>query len=410
EPPPFSITGLAKVTVPSWVRALVGGFTGETGSFGDRQEIDSYNGKVAAAMQWLLQSGDYDLSLGESETARLLSDARDVVQWSSFAAGMGAWMTFTTPRTSLFITDDDGKVALNPDSNQGADFLSGVVAANIYRTYFDEATDLGLDFEEASNVAATRLIIEVGGGDPNILFTVIGKSRSRVRGGAPVSKETWRWLQQHPEARELAPTTWQFFAPAGDDFYYPMYLDSIAHGERERLTPEQWLTLADDLAGSYEWANEIAHLEALVGVPYEDFPDKAKEVAAQIRDRISESFPGWNATVITPLRGKEIPQVIDELSEVVAPGGVFADHPDAQVIRMIIAQRQRLIDDIRSKGISTAAQPFARSQATAPYRQAWDDWLRKVAAVYPSVKDVVVSVFRAEIAEGLALDRERTDG
>ncbi len=402
----FDPSAMVAEFVPSWVRyALRAGTGNEPGDFATQEDVDSYNGRVIAAGQWLLandREGKYDVSNPDG-WLDLMQDAkgevRDIGLWQAISAYFGPGPA----RPNFFVEDADGNVQLNVDDPNSGTFISTITMANLYRTQREIALEAGFDGDEAEQIAFARTF-EITNAS-NIRAATIGRSRSLIPGGVPLTESAFRWLQDNPDAPDRADLTWGYFAPQDDeDFYYPLYLEEINLGDRERLSFDQWAQSGQDALADAIYRDAADAVEERFP---DGAPDEAKVILSDLRTDLRTRFPGWQEGIVAT-RGGATGAAL-ELGRVTAEGGMFADHEFAPAIREVVNLREQTVDYLKANGISEAEVPFASSQASQPYRQWYAEKLDEFSEQYPEINHIIDEVFRREIRAGLYVDAEREE-
>lgn len=387
--------------LPSWVKYFTAGFTGDAGSVATAQEINGYEGRVIAAAQYIIandRDGVYDIvGRGQPAINELLDDAKDLAGEIALAQMFSA-VTISPGRQQFFIYDEDGNVQMGVDDPNASTFLTTLAAASLFREFTADAQEQGMNYEDASAAAYLKLVEATG--TSGSVFATLGLSRSRLPGGAPVTKEAYDWLQENSAAPEDAELTWGLFAPQEEgEFYAPMYQWGIAEGDRQRLTSEEWGRMAEDLVADFLYDEAVRGAERAFP---DGLDDDAKLQLAEYREDLRQRFPNWRQMVIAPVGNPTT--AIDELGRVTSEGEIFGDHEFAQDVQFIYAARADMIAAIREAGISEAEVPHASSTATQWYRQQFNDYLLTVEERNPALGYLIDRTFRAEMREGLEKD------
>ena len=383
------------LVLPSWARYGLGLLQSELGEFSALEE-DSYNGRVIATMQWLLMNDPQKYDLGNLEKRQLLlSDATSQVREDAFVSFLSALLGPGPARREAFILDENGNVQVNVGDDNDSTFLTYLSTASLYRSFLDEATDMGLPYADAESIAWARTTELTG----STGFIGKGKTRSMLMGSVPVTREAYDWLQDNPDVRTYAGDTWQFFAPYVPDgeLYMPMYLESIDQGDRERLTPEEWLEFAQDITAQLLYDNHVRSLGNLGDYA----PDVYRQEIREYSDILKKAYPDWRNTDQqgTPA---DFAQVHTELGVLTADGGEFENHEIAPAVQEALRLREQAVQ--RAKDIGLVS--FLDAKGAAWIREAYDIELTNLVSTYPEANFVIERAFRGEIRNKLFEDLE----
>lgn len=175
-------------------------------------------------MAYLYSTGEYDTTT-RSGMNKLLDDAqrkaRDLYFIKSFAQ-VGAP---TSPSFRFLVQDKSGAL------------LSLTTLVDEYQQLKE------VDYENAD-----QLFLEQYGS--NAILATIPKSGSSTY-GIPRTKEQHQFLLENPGLNRDFPSTYGLFLPQDGEFDYDVYLGAFDTGDREDLSPEQWLNLTNSVRGDY---------------------------------------------------------------------------------------------------------------------------------------------------------------
>lgn len=381
---------------PSWVRYGLGALQSQLGEFSALEE-DNYNGRVIATMQWLMMNDPQKYDLGNLEKRQLLlSDATSQVREDGAVSLLSAAFGPGPVKREAFILDENGNVQVNVDGTNDSTFMTYLSTASLYRAFLDEATDAGLPYEDAESIAWARTT-ELSGSTG---FIGKGKTRSMLMGSVPVTREAYDWLQDNPDVRTYAGDTWQFFAPYVPDgeLYMPMYLESIDQGDRERLTPGEWLEFAQDITAQLLYDNHVRSLGNLGDYAPEYYRDEIREYS----DVLKKAYPDWRHTDQqgTPA---DFAQVQTQLGALTAEGGEFENHEIAPAVREALAFREQAQQQAKDFGWRAG---FLDAGGAAWIRALYDSRLTNLVSTYPEANFVIERAFRGEIRNKLFEDLE----
>lgn len=383
------------LVLPSWARYGLGLLQSGLGEFSALEE-DNYNGRVIATMQWLMMNDPQKYDLGNLEKRQLLlSDAASQVREDAFVAFLSALLGPGPARREAFVLDENGNAQVNVGDGNDSTFLTYLSTASLYRSFLDEATDMGLPYEDAESIAWARTTELTG----STGFIGKGKTRSMLMGSVPVTREAYDWLQDNPDVRTYAGDTWQFFAPYVPDgeLYMPMYLESIDQGDRERLTPEEWLEFAQDITAQLLYDNHVRSLGNLGDYAPEVYREEIREYS----DILQKAYPDWRHTDQegTPAG---FAQVQTQLGALTAEGGEFENHEIAPAAQEALRLREQAVQ--RAKDIGLVS--FLDAKGAMWIREAYDIELTNLISTYPEANFVIERAFRGEIRNKLFEDLE----
>jgi hypothetical protein len=258
--------------------------------------------------------------------------------------------------------------------------------ASLYRSFLDEAIEMGLPFEDAEATAWARTT-ELSGTEG---FISKGKTGNRLLGSVPVTREAYEWLTDNPDVRSYAGKTWQFFAPyvPNGEFFMPMYLETIEQGDRVRLTPEEWLEFAQDITAGMLYEHRVRTLGPLSDYDEDAYRQELRDYA----EILEKAYPAWRNT---DQQGKAASptQVQNELDRLVSPGGEFEDHPIADAVREALTLRQESKEQAEALGYTD----FLAPKGAAWIRASYDFKLTQLQINYPQAYLVIERAFRTEI-------------
>lgn len=380
---------------PSWVRyglLLGGSLTGDLSA----SDEDNYNGRVIATMQWLMMNDPQKYDLGNLEKRQLLlSDATSQVREDGVVSFLSALLGPGPVKREAFILDENGNVQVNIDGTNDSTFMTYLSTASLYRSFLDEATEAGLPYEDAESIAWARTT-ELSGSTG---FISKGKTRSMLMGSVPVTREAYDWLLDNPDVRTYAGDTWQFFAPYVPDgeLYMPMYLESIDRGDRERLTPEDWLEFAQDITAQLLYDNHVRSLGNLGDYALEVYRGEIREYSKILE----KAYPDWRNTDQqgTPA---DFAQVRTQLGVLTAEGGEFENHEIADAAQEALRLREQAVQRAEDIGLVS----FLDAKGAMWIREAYDIELTNLVLTYPEANFVIERAFRGEIRNKLFEDLE----
>lgn len=327
---PSNIVG---ALIPAWARKTINALTSGTA---DPNQWNSTMGDVAKI---LAVSGEYDPA-NPTDQQRLLADAergaRFVLLMRGFVQGVG----ITGPSASWRIkTDGDEGEAIPEGWSPKADpdgvwHTLGTLASEYrrLREHYDYDDDL-----------ATSAFIDLYGLEP----WYVSQAKTRSLANLPVDEEGFGWVREHSDAAAEYPSTIGYFVPPNEDapLDYAIYRDQIEAGDRQSLTAEQQVQLANKAKAYSIFSNVRRKIE---GAP------------TPVRDRVLSHtgavleglFPGWRAPVLGVGESLDTGQRIEELKRAVADSRL-ADSPVAPTLRIYMTARDALLAQANARGVKT---------------------------------------------------------
>jgi hypothetical protein len=126
-------------------------------------------------------------------------------------------------------------------------------------------------------------------GDAALLF-LQSSSRPLVAGAAS-TKEQENFARDNPDLVQLLPNSYAFFAPQGSQKEDLSSITRQIHmGERQSLTPEQQLRMANDTVGSMIYYQAKAKLGTRISQPQQAW-------LGQLKQALMEKYPGFNVPI-----------------------------------------------------------------------------------------------------------------
>jgi hypothetical protein len=214
----------------------------------------------------------------------------------------------------------------------------------------------------------------------------------------PFTKKQLDWTRTHPDEVSKYPSVYGFFTPPGDtkDFDYDAYLRSIATGERESLSPKDWVKHANDNLG-WMWYDRA---KAKMGLKKGDSGTRQQQLfLADLRDKIRESYPGWQDVESSPNKLAHGVQELQEASQDSALKKSNRGLTDA--LDLYFIARDEAVKTVKARGgTSEFTNPGWRtSDKYADVR----DYLRRVgdaiAEEYPRFANAYETVLQRDIGD-----------
>lgn len=267
---------------PPWMRR---GAQALTGGGYDMESNRLWANTIMSTANYLYSTGKYDISTEDGQ-ARLLADA-EVAARTLY--GVRAFVGFGAPSAPSFdwLTEtDEGTVRF------------AFLRDEYYRLVEDEG------YESADEIFLSRFGQGAG--------LVMQAHTREVAGGIEPTEDFANWARSNGDLRTDLPSVWGFFGPGGGEFDYNTYVDQIAKGEREQLTPEEWLNLGDNHLGQMLLDRLLARLG-----PESQWTEADREAKRTIERAIAAEYPGFRDFTGTEQRADFADQILPELAEAV---------------------------------------------------------------------------------------------
>lgn len=327
-------SNIISAITPAWFRKFANAFGG--GSVDPVQ----FNSTMGDVMKVLAGSGEYQPG-DPGDQQRLLDDAnkgarfvlmlRGLTQGMAITGASGVWKVKTDG-------DEGGEkipAGWDPEADPDGVFHTLGTLANEYRRlreHYQYDDDL-----------ATAAFIDMYGVEPYY----IAQAKTRSVANLPVDEAGNIWVRQHQDAANKYPSTIGYFVPPDEDapLDYAIYRDQIEAGDRQSLTAEQQLQLANQTKARQAYNHAKQRLEA---VP----PRQRDHYLSLIKGRLEEVFPGWQAPVLGVDSSLRMQDKINELARAVEDPDL-ADAPATESLRIYMQARQTLMGQAQARGFKT---------------------------------------------------------
>lgn len=292
---------------PAWLRRFVQAVKG--GGF-DMETNRLYANTVMSTANYLYSTGKYDTSTEDGQ-ALLLADAK---QSARVLYGVRAAMAFGAPSAPSFdwmVETDEGTIRF-------------AILRDEYYRLIEEG-----GYEDADELFLDRFGQGVG-------LTMQAHTRE-VTGGIEPTTQYEDWAKANSGLRTDLPNVWGWFGPGGGDFDYNVYVRQIARGDREQLTPDEWLGLG---------MNHLGQMlrDRLVDVlgPESDWTDEDRDFKREVERRIAAEYPGYNDFSGLEQRADFEDDILPELERAVEDERVLATEA-GQGLRLYWMARQKIL-------------------------------------------------------------------
>lgn len=217
------------------------------------------------------------------------------------------------------------------------------------------------------------------------------KSNSLVY-GAPVTSDGVEWERANPDVRRSFPNVYGFFAPTTGEFDYNAYARQFRSGQREGLTPEQAVQLANNRIASHLFAQ----VTEIVG-PNPDEAGRAKLRA--IKEALRDEYYGFDLEVRGTGKRIERKDAIAELARAVK---------NPKIARTDAGQGLKLYLQARQVAVEKGGTPtsFQRNKSMKGTRDALRAIAASVIEEHPDFEGLWQQVFSNELND----DVEDGDG
>jgi hypothetical protein len=342
------------VPLPAWLKKA-----GQaTGILRDEK---AWNGTVMDVARYLGSTGDYDTSDVDG-VQKLLEDAREKAPWLHALRAGAQFFAPTAPSPEWVAKDKNGDI---------------LVAQKLIEEFHELQ-------EEDYQTAVERMLDRYG---ENIGLLLQGKT-AEVTPAAPVSKEGADWERANKGVVSRHSNVYGFFAPQGGDLDLTVYNRRKDAGDRQELTPEQYVRLANDRLASAIYQTQ----KRKVG----SSPNKAQQKwLRELRADLVDDYPGFGDRSGIAEKAS-VETLIANLSDAVADKRL-AKNPVTEPIATYLQAREKAMAAAEQAGLAPSS--FAKAKQMAPVRA----WLRDIAADLndeePAFQQVWDRVFDRELLE-----------
>jgi hypothetical protein len=332
--------------------------------------VPSYAQKVWAAMQdpgnnrmlgdmkietmrVLATTGNYDLTR-EDEKQRLEDDADSRARVLLFLRALGQFAGPTRPTPEFRVET----------------FAGDKMSAELSKAF--------RDFQTADYDSAVENFLATFGEDA---FLYIASKTRTTAGGLDASTEFGRFERENDDLFAQYPEIAGYFAPAGTNFDYQVYLRQLQTGKREAVPPSEQIDLAQEMVGKAIYRNVV---RGIGGSPTAE----QQEFLRGVREQLYARYPGFAKAPVTINRQDTQIALIEQA--VFQP--VLADNPIAEPTRQYMEARRLALEEANARGFQGLG-----GKAVADLRS----WLRGIAdsliAGYPEFERIYDRVLFNEI-------------
>lgn len=320
------------------------------------------------AMAYLYSTGEYDTNTREG-MQELLADSKTAAQDLYIIRALAQTFSPTTPSFRFLVEDKSGAL-----------LATSVLVEDYYALQEADYDNAGKNFLELYGEQA--------------ILAIMPKSGSSYY-GIPRNKDQLNFVLNNPDIKKNFPSVYGLFLPQTDEFDYEVYLRSFITGEREDITPTQWLNLSNNMRADMIYNQYVEKVGNRTD-------QAASDYLAMVREKVDELFPsGPTGTPEKP----DTDEMIRQLYEAVDDETLMSTDA-GQGLKLYLQYR----DQAQAYAEALQLRSFDKAKAALPARQ----WLNRVAQAilerHPDFKimwDIVFSR-EARLEEGEEEDGTET--
>lgn len=318
-----SVPSFGPIPIPSWAQKI-------TAALSDPENNRLLGDMTIETMRVLQLQGGYDLTKPE-DVQRLEADAIDRARILIMLRGIGQFVGPTRPDVEFKVETYEGD------------------------KYTAELSKAFRDMQAQNYDTAVLRFLNAFGEDA--LLYVSGKTKSTV-GGLDATTQFGEFERENPDLFAQYRDVAGFFAPAGSNFDYAVYLRQLRRGDRERLSPKELVEEAQSLVGRALYRTTV---QSIGPNPTSDQQDYLRS----IRELIKERFPGFATAAINI---NEASARLDQVQQVVF-SNLLEGNPIIEPARIYFQQRELALQEAETRGLETL-----KGKAVADLRA----WLRDI--------------------------------
>jgi hypothetical protein len=248
---PQTDDGILESFLPAWARRF------HTALVNNDPETDRlFANSVMDMAAYMVSTGDYTTDSPEA-VDRLMADATTKAKGLFMLRGFAQFFAPSAPSPEFLAADKNG------------DLMAARKLTEEYAHLQEEDYD-----------TATQRFLDTYGDGALLLM------QPKTRGGARPTTELNTWAREHPDLVKKYGSVYGFFGPQGGDFSQEMYARQLRSGEREAITPNEAVALANHrvAAMAYRQAKEQVHGRTDLA---------ARQWLAQVREGLLNAYPGY---------------------------------------------------------------------------------------------------------------------
>lgn len=348
---------------PAWMRK----FVQAAGSGYYNQRL--YNNQVMASYAYLISTGDFGNT--PEELQRAMEQATSATRKLHWLTAFGAFILPSSPTMQELVKDKSNTL---------------VSVAAISRDYWTKVDEEG--YEQANGWFLANFGEDAVG-------AIVPRTASTSM-TIPRTVEQGEWWKAHPGLADQYPQIYGFFGPQGGEFDYTTYIESILSGQRESLTPQEFVRVMDDWMGNYWYGRVIDDTGG-------DNPtDDDSFVRRRAAEQIQADYPYWDRNPgTTGLPRRAEPEELIRDFERAMGEETFRETRAGEAIFYYMDARRQANEETEAYNSSTGSD-------YASFQDANDlsyirGWLRGVAerilTDYPEFQPAWDMVFSRELSE-----------
>jgi hypothetical protein len=344
--------GVVESFAPAWMKKMY------TAGFGDANTDKQMNTAVGRIMAQKAQSGEYDTSDPES-LAKLKADSIKSAKGLFVMRGMLQFFAPTAPSPKWLAHDKQGQTTT-------------------VSKLLDEYHKLQQNPDGSYNEDADAAFMDRFGEDAFLYMQPLSK------GGFQPLSDLHDFVRENPELVTKYPKAYGYFAGSGGQYSADEQERQFANGEREQLSPDDVLALANTRVAKLQYRQAKKEIGA---TPNEE----QRQWLRDFQDRLAKQYPGYEPDAMT-LGATQTK--VRQLQDAAA---------DPSLKNNEAAKGMQAYFEFRKE--AEAQDP---SFATTKRSRALRDWLRdmgtKVTRQYPAFSDAWVDVLSRELKDDAAAD------
>jgi hypothetical protein len=322
----------------------------------DRQWVNT----VTDMARYLSTTGDYDLhgADAQSETRRMLSDAKNKAGWLFLVRGMTQFISPSPPIPEWKAEDKKG---------------------NFYLVQ-KIADDFNKDIKKSGYDNAVQHMIDTWG--PDGMFLVQSKSQTSAFGLTDKSGEV-SWEQRNQDLVDKYPNVWPLFAPQTGKFDINAYNQDFLQAQRESLQPDEVLKKANVRIASFLYGRARDQMD-MGGLSVAE-----KTKLADYKNQLTKDYPGYSNTPSLDSVGQRETAISELQSALNQPR--LASTDAGQGLQEYLDSRQSATDSAHAAGVTDLwsanatrnVRAWLQSQALAviarhpDFQTMWDELFSK---------------------------------
>lgn len=341
------ISSFGPLPVPSWAQKI-------SAALSDPENNRLLGDMMIETMRVLQMNGGYDLSKPE-DVQRLENDAADRARILIMLRGLGQFVGPTRPEPEFRVGTYEGD------------------------KYTAELSKAFRDMQSQNYDTAVIRFLNAFGEDA--LLYVSGKTKAQA-GGLDASTQFGDFERDNPDLFAQFGDVAGFFAPAGSNFDYSVYLRQLRTGARERIKPSDLVEEAQSLVGRALYRTTV---QSVGPNPTSEQQDYLRGV----RELIKERFPGFATAAVNI---NEASARLDQVRQVIMETDLLAGNPLLDPARAYFRQRDLALQEAANRGLQTL-KGKAASDLRAWLRDIGDQLVRQ----YPEFERLYDRVLFNEI-------------